>query len=77
MRWNTTVWDVLDYAIVEYVEQCPGATIPSVMRGIDPTIPESTIRNRVRRLATHGAIRMDRILDRYYVLNPGAGLEAI
>lgn len=77
MRWKEVNWDGLDYVIVQYVEQSPGTTIPAVARGIDPTIPINTIRNRVTRLAAHGAIRMDRILDRYYVLSPGAGLEAV
>lgn len=77
MRYNEVIWDGLDFAIVLYVEQRPGATIPSVMRGIDPTIPENTMRNRIRRLASHGAIQMDRVLDRYYVLRPGRGLEAV
>jgi DNA-binding Lrp family transcriptional regulator len=77
MKWNEPIWDMLDYAIVQIVEQNPGTTIPTVMRAIGPTIPEGTIRNRVRRLAAHGVIRTDRVLGRYYVLHPGAGLEAV
>ena len=77
MRSKTVTWDGLDFAIVRYVEQSPGITIPDVMRGIDATIPINTIRNRVTRLAAHGVIQMDRVLGRYYVLTPGAGLEAV
>ncbi|MFA5409814.1 MAG: hypothetical protein WC343_13665 [Bacilli bacterium] len=77
MRWKEVNWDGLDFAIVRYVEQSPGTTIPAVARGIDVTIPINTIRNRVARLAAHGAIQMDRVLGRYYVLSPGAGLEAV
>mgnify|MGYP003818157477 CR=1 FL=1 len=77
MRWNEPIWDMLDYAIVQIVEQNPGTTIPAVVREVGETIPEGTIRNRVRRLAAHGVIRTDRVLGRYYVLHPGAGLEAV
>lgn len=77
MRWNETVWDVLDYAIVQFVEQTPGTTIPAVVRAIGPTIPEGTIRNRVRRLEAHGVIQTERVLGRYLTLYPGAGLEAV
>lgn len=77
MRWNEPIWDILDYAIVQIVEQNPGTTIPAVVREVGETIPEGTIRNRVRRLAAHNVIQTERVLNRYYVLSPGAGLEAV
>lgn len=75
MRHNYTYWDGLDYAIVRFVEERRETTIPAVMREIDPTIPEGTIRNRVRRLAAHGVIESERGNSPFYVLRPGAGLE--
>jgi len=77
MRFNEIFWDSLDFAIVQFVEGSPGTTIPNVMRAVDPTIPENTVRNRIRRLAAHEVIRMERVLDRYYILRPGVGLEAV
>lgn len=77
MRHNNTYWDGLDAAIVRFVEDRRETTIPAVMREIDPTIPEGTIRNRVRRLTAHGVIESKRENGPFYVLRPGAGLEGV
>lgn len=75
MQYHEPRWDGLDYLIVETVEAKPGMSIPAVWRAIDPTIPEGTLRNRVRKLSAHGVIESKRVLGRYYALHPGAGLE--
>ncbi|MCE5338876.1 MAG: hypothetical protein LLF90_09355 [Methanomicrobiaceae archaeon] len=77
MNHYNTCWDGLDYLIVETVEASPGMSIPAVGRAIDPTIPEGTVRNRVRKLSAYGIIKTERVLGRYYALHPGAGLELI
>lgn len=74
--WKTR-WDTLDHLIVETVEACPGMSIPAVWRAIDETIPEGTVRNRIKKLSAFGIIESRRVLDRYYALHPGAGLEAL
>lgn len=77
MQVCKTRWDTLDHLIVETVEACPGISIPAVWRAIDETLSVGTVRNRVHRLNAFGVIEARRVLDRYYALHPGAGLEAI
>lgn len=71
MRQRAMSLDDLDVLIVRTVVNQPGVGIPDVMAQVNPSIPQNTIRNRIRRLSGHKYLQTEKVLNRYYLLYPG------